>query len=85
MRKTYQKPEIMFEDFSVSVSIAGTCEVKTNTPSLGQCGKFFMGVGNVFTTAIPDACSDFAINPDDFYNDTICYHVPVENNNLFNS
>lgn len=37
MKKVYIKPAIIYENFSLSQSIA-TCDVKTNTPAQGQCG-----------------------------------------------
>lgn len=86
MKKTYQKPQIMFEDFSLSTNIAGDCEVRTHTPARHSCAytvtdefgdtsHIFMGdmVGICSTTQQDDGSSGF------------CYHVPFENNTLFNS
>ena len=82
MKKHYSKPEILFEDFSLSTSITVGCEIQTKTPSQNQCGFFFEGVGNVFMSGI-SGCNDFPVDNGDF--NGICYHVPNEDNNLFNS
>ena len=53
MRKAYSKPQIMFEDFTLSTNIAAGCEVKTNTPSQMQCayGEDDFGYP-IFTTLV---------------------------------
>lgn len=86
MKKTYFKPEIMFEDFTLSNNIAAGCEIKTNTPSLNQCGVNLSGI-NVFITGM-NGCAFGVGKPGDIdaqYGDTICYQVPVGVENLFNS
>jgi len=86
MKKTYKKPLVILESFSVTTSIAGTCEKKTNSPAQRQCGVQ-MGLDVLFlndmsicnfkvTDGVPDA--------DNFY-DGICYDVPIGSYNLFNS
>ena len=73
MKKTYSKPEIVFEDFTLSTSIA-TC--KTDIDDL-----YFPGVGYPFH----DGCD--IIIPEDgnsSYNG-ICYLGPVASNSAFNS
>ena len=84
MKKTYSKPDIAFESFSLSTSIAGNCEVKTDTKGGGECGYPMDGLGMLFivgmgacTTPITD---EMSLNFNGF-----CYHVPMENSNLFNS
>lgn len=85
MKKTYVKPQIMFESFALSTNIAGDCEVKTWTPNSGTCayevdmGAF--GKRNVFLDEIA-ACTTV---PADGMYDNFCYHVPTEAYNLFNS
>lgn len=81
MKRQYSKPDILFEDFSLSTAISGTCEVKTNTPSKESCGYDVEGT-TVFLTGI-NGCV-FPIE-DGSVNDGLCYHVPVDTNNLFNS
>lgn len=84
MKKMYFKPQIAFESFELSTNIAGDCEVKTWTPSQGNCaykvdaGAF--GTINVFLDTIA-ACTT---HPSDGAYDEICYDVPY-GDNLFNS
>ena len=79
MKKVYAKPVIIFESFSLSQSIA-SCEVKTNTPAKMQCsyGEDDFGIP-IFLSGI-NACKSTVQD-----GDTVCYDVPVDNNNLFNS
>lgn len=85
MRKFYSKPEIFFEDFSLSTSITVGCDVQTHTPSKDQCGIYVEGVGNLFLTTIA-GCNGEGGFPVEFDNyNGICYHVPLDTNNLFNS
>lgn len=86
MKKTYSKPEILFESFTMSTNIAGDCEVRTNLPSNLTCGVWFEGVGFVFVTGM-NGCGEFPVDMDKetaSFNG-LCYHVPDSNNNLFNS
>ena len=80
MKKEYKKPEIMFEDFTLSTNIAGSCDVKTNTPRAETCGMPMSGGTTIFMEGI-SGCETIAI--DGSYN--ICYHVPIDTANLFNS
>lgn len=87
MKKTYSKPEIVFESFSLSQNIAAGCEVKTNTPSQSECGIDFGG-SMLFVDGMNgmNGCKDIAVDNvggDGVYNG-ICYHVPT-GENLFNS
>ena len=58
MKKRYTKPEIMFEDFTLSTNIAGDCEVKTWTPNSGTCAMIwqdeFLGEIKVFMSDMGD-------------------------------
>lgn len=77
MKKVYEKPEILFEDFSLSTHIAADCEVKPNDPDLE-----YPGVGFVFSTGC-----DWPVDTsggDGEYNQ-ICYHVVKDNVNVFQS
>ena len=38
MKKVYVKPIMIFEDFTLSKSVAGTCEKKIETATQFQCG-----------------------------------------------
>lgn len=83
MKKAYSKPEIFFEDFTLTTNIAGTCEHKTNTPSSWQCGVESSGI-KVFLEGMTGC--EFAVGAaggDGEFNG-ICYHVPY-GENLFNS
>lgn len=81
MKKTYQKPEIMFEAFSLSTNIAGDCETIVDNASRGSCPYHTRSDLNVFTSDV-GACT--TTEPDGDYNG-ICYHVPIDTKNLFNS
>lgn len=79
MKKEYKKPELLFDSFELSMSIAGECGNQTQTPSRNQCGigygaeVLFLNGMTVCTTKIEDGENGF------------CYHVPIPGNNLFNS
>lgn len=80
MKKTYSKPEIVFEDFSLSTSITAGCELDTAIPSYEEnCGYPIRG-GIVFV-----AGAECTIFPQDGLHEGYCYHVPSDTNNLFNS
>lgn len=85
MKKTYVKPAIFFEGFTLSTSIAAGCEYKTNLPSPNECGLVFGNI-TVFLEGM-NGCS-FGVTDngsgDGSYNG-ICYHVPSESSNLFAS
>lgn len=82
MKKTYMAPEILFEDFSLSTSIAAGCE-KVITPVLYQCGVNYPGLGIIFT----DAAWGCKIKVEDgnSLGGGYCYHIPSESANMFNS
>lgn len=83
MKKTYMKPEIMFEDFSLCTSIAANCEIKIDNHSSGGCGQPIEGLPGQFLFISADTGCTRCI-PDEG-TDGFCYHVPIESNNLFNS
>ena len=94
MKKTYTKPEISFESFLMSTNIAGDCEAKPdNQSNFDSCGMVFApyvvfgsDLGGCTTSSgnlIP-----FPVAPNTgtiVKNDTVCYHVPAESSNIFNS
>ena len=96
MKKAYKKPEIMFEDFSLSCNIAAGCEPGgiVGNPSKGVCGVLTSSGDVIFNSSVGDVCvfkpSDMGNtpvlgnDPDDEW-DGFCYHVPTESSNLFNS
>ena len=82
MKRTYTKPEIVFEDFTLSTNIAAGCEVKIDTQAQGNCGYEFGGMV-LFLNGIA-GCSD-EIEDDGSRFNGLCYHNPTDLNNLFNS
>lgn len=81
MKKLYSKPEIMFEDFTLSENIAGDCERKVGNPSKDQCAYESTGGITTFTATLTGC--DFT--PSDGMADGFCYHIPDADHNLFNS
>lgn len=82
MKETYQTPDIMFEDFSLSASIADDCDTLVRNQSRDTGCAYITRTGlNVFTSKV-SGCT--TIEDDGDYNG-ICYHVPIETANLFNS
>ena len=87
MGKIYTKPDIVFESFSLSTSIAAGCEVKTNTPHSGTCGVQY-GAMTVFLTGVGGCGHQLPFEKDywvDKFGNAFCYHNPSEDSNLFNS
>lgn len=82
MKKVYSKPYIVFDSFTLSTSIAGGCERKTNLQGPDACGVKW-GHSIIFTNALYGCKSVVADNSDKY--DGLCYHNPYESNNVFNS
>lgn len=82
MKKTYIKPQIMFESFSVSENIAGDCDTIVNNSSRGSCAYVTRTGLNVFTSEMVGICTT---HEDDGDYNGFCYHVPIDTQNLFNS
>lgn len=83
MKKAYTKPDVMFENFSLSTSIAGACERNTHLPSEGACGYEWGNGYIIFGTGMTGCVLQQSLNqptPDGF-----CYHNPTDSNNLFSS
>ena len=87
MKKKYEKPQILIENFSLSTTIAGGCESKVNTPTKGACAIKATGGINIFNADMVNVC-DYTPGsfgkPEDQW-DGFCYHVPVDTANIFNS
>lgn len=86
MSRAYSKPTIVYEDFSLSTSVAN-CDTKTKLPSYMQCGLPLPGVGTVFVDGntgclLKPSVLDPNSPNDEIYNG-ICYHVPYDNKELF--
>ena len=82
MKKNYSKPDILFESFSLSTDIAGGCERFVYSFSGGQCGVKY-GSYVIFTTNVT-GCTVKVEDGSKSY-DSLCYHVPTDQNNVFNS
>lgn len=80
MKKTYVKPEIMFESFALATNIAAGCEKIIDTQSQNQCGIDMGGGKTIFISS--SICT--TVQSDGIYNG-FCYHVPTEDKNIFNS
>ena len=81
-KKPYQKPEIVFEDFSLTTNIAAGCEKKIDSPSQMQCGLNVDGM-MLFLTGVTGC--EFTDQGNGTDNDGYCYHTPTDENNIFNS
>ena len=83
-KKPYQKPEIVYEDFSLSTNIAAGCETIITNATKDACAyqtNYAGKITNIFTADIPAVCTTTEVDG----NNGLCYHVPLENNDLFNS
>ena len=81
MKKRYQKPEIMFEDFTLSTNIAGDCVPPfVTTFNDKECGIPFSDGETIFDNI---GCDRPGKEFED--NNMLCYHVPTVNTALFNS
>ena len=79
-KKKYSKPEIFFEDFSLSTNIAAGCEYQPLN-NAGDCGVQW-GRHTIFLEGM-SGCKKYVIDGD-ANNDGLCYHNPTDNN-VFNS
>lgn len=79
MKKEYKKPELLFDSFELSMSIATGCVGTPVGPTQNTCGidygaeVLFLNGMTVCTTKIEDG------------NGGYCYHAPSPGNSLFNS
>ena len=84
MKKTYMKPEIYFESFTLSTNIAANCDHPFDLQAQFVCAipdSNGQGMG-IFDPNRGGGC--VIPGSDEMYNG-FCYHVPTENNMLFNS
>ena len=83
MKRIYTKPEILFENFSSSASVASGCGTLATYQS-GVCPyeTLYAGVQLFIFTGEVSACTTKEQDGD--YNG-ICYHVPSETYTLFTS
>ena len=85
MKKTYSKPSVVIENFTLSTNVAGDCEKPFNLQAQFVCGiPDDNGVGmNIFDPSKGGSC--VIPGEDDAKFDGFCYHIPTETNELFNS
>ena len=90
MKKKYTAPGIYFESFSLSAAVTVNCDTVIDTQSLNMCGVD-TGIQYIFFDSMT-SCRDgkgaafpFPIPKDDDGFNGLCYHVPTEGNQLFNS
>lgn len=79
MKLAYEAPEIIYEDFSLSASIAAGCEFKTQLQAEDVCG--YMMEGDVVFAADISGCKYTPAEDED----TICYHNPSDLRNIYTS
>lgn len=86
MKKNYTKPMIIIETFTLSTNIAGNCEQPFSLQAQFVCGiPDGNGLGmNIFTPGL-DGGDCVIPGGDDTEYDGFCYHIPMENRELFNS
>lgn len=85
MKKAYTQPEIVFEAFSLSENIAASstnCSRKLELLAEGVCGYQFGS--KVIFTMTTEGCK-VKIQDGSLLFDGLCYHIPNEDNKLFNS
>lgn len=90
MKKIYSKPDIFFEDFSLSTNIAAGCEEKPFNLT-DECGVKW-GKKIIFTesmlncgTKIVEGQEKGTDSDDPDYYNKLCYHNPYESYNVFYS
>ena len=86
MKKEYTKPQIIIENFTLSTNLAADCEQPFNLQAQNICGiPDENGLGmSIFAAGVQGSDCKIPGNDEAKY-DGFCYHVPTENNNLFNS
>ena len=86
MKKAYEAPAILFEDFSLSMSIAGNCEAITSNPNQAQnCAYVYEDARGGSMTVFLEGINGCDYKPQGGIYNGLCYHDPTEANNVFNS
>lgn len=79
MKKVYTKPEIFFDSFELSQSIAAGCE-GISQHAEGACAVYVKEIGlSVFSTR--EICDYYSVE----LQDSVCYHAPSDSNNVYSS
>ena len=81
MKKTYAKPQIVFESFQLTANIAGDCNIRPNITNEATCGYNDNGWIVFQNSAV---CIHVQVGPDGEYNG-LCYHVPTGDMSVFTS
>ena len=84
MKKKYEKPDILFESFALSQSISAGCEMIGGNQAQYVCPVWVKTPGfddDRYTIFGDGTCDSKPVGG----NDSICYHVPIADNNVFNS
>ncbi len=81
MKKSYVKPQVLFEDFQLSANIAAGCGYRINhADTINTLCTYDMTDEKVFNTILAGGCT--TTPPED---DSICYHNPTSQTKLFTS
>lgn len=84
MKKSYTKPEIMFESFTMSTNIAA-CEVPYYGFGNGTCAIEGEGDVKFFSESAAGECNYEGTGLGITTDDGFCYDIPTAGNVLFNS
>ena len=80
MKKTYVKPQIAYESFQLSTSIAASCAFLSTGAAQYVCAIVDPDTGfSLFANSPVSSCDTVPANT------KICYDVPTENWNVFSS
>ena len=92
MKKKYVKPEILFEDFTLSTSVA-SCATSSMVKVMvtESCGFYDEYLKVVVISGETSGCptettqSGYRVAETPGENDGVCFHVPIEAYNVWNS
>ena len=79
MKKNYSKPEIVFESFKMTTSIATNCDYDSNHTDQNSC-SVDIGIGPMIFLSKP-TCA-YVPKGDEF---DVCYDVPTNDTRVFGS
>lgn len=91
MKKVYNKPQIVFEDYSFAFNIAGNCGWKTGLQSEQACIAYTTSTNPDNCVFIDNGYSVFGdvgtcdLQPDDGNWSEVCYHVITDEMRAFSS
>ena len=80
MKKNYSKPEIVFESFKLTTSIASNCDYNSNSGDKNTCSVDVGWGPSVFVSK--PICSVESENGNEF---EVCYDVPTDDTRVFGS